>query len=342
MESEQVLALVKHYTEGNDKEFRKIALTVAKEFEAVGDKEKSDYIVDSLLKGQTQRYMDPKWRQLPRFRFLEKLESRVRSKVVYPNILESDLQSVIRLVRRHQVDINRILFHGWAGMGKTEAVKRIAAETGRGLYQVKMELVFDSHVGQTNRNLEELCEELCLLPSPGESIILFEDLDTLHSRPFFRATVDELDRIVESILKCLRRLPPEVIVFVTFNYENVLERDLLRYFDVVLDFNVYDSIDLLNAGEAIFDDLIGKFSLAKPNKRIYKRILKQFEPPLRPGVLKVLLRSILTFTKYEDGYAYLRPLLYLTCTDLEARDRVYLMTLGFSPKEAEILLGDSE
>lgn len=60
----------------------------------------------------------------------------------------------------HNAGINKFLFQGAPGTGKTEAVKQLARILEREIYMVDFSAIIDSKMGQTQKNMSELFKEI--------------------------------------------------------------------------------------------------------------------------------------------------------------------------------------
>lgn len=68
--------------------------------------------------------------------------------------------------------INKFLFQGAPGTGKTETAKQVARILNRELYSVDFSAVIDSKLGQTQKNIVALFREMTEFSHP-EKVIMF-------------------------------------------------------------------------------------------------------------------------------------------------------------------------
>lgn len=109
--------------------------------------------------------------------YFEKLEAK-EDMLLLPDEITNDLIGIVNAVER-RIGINKFLFRGAPGTGKTEAVKQLARILNRELYMVNFASVVDSRLGQTQKNLEELFNEINGFVQPDKVIVLFDEIDAL-------------------------------------------------------------------------------------------------------------------------------------------------------------------
>ena len=120
MKKKNVINLVKHYAEKNDAGFRNEAYEIARDFDNAGDFQLAEYIMSLLSNVNTF---------VPQFSenesvYFEKLEAK-EDMLLLPDTITQDLLGVVNAIERH-IGINKFLFQGAPGTGKTEAVKQLA------------------------------------------------------------------------------------------------------------------------------------------------------------------------------------------------------------------------
>lgn len=71
------------------------------------------------------------------------------------------------------------LFHGPPGNGKTMAAKMLATVTGSPLYRVSCDGLFDSYLGQTEKNMRVVMDWLA---QAGQATVLFDECEAVFRR----------------------------------------------------------------------------------------------------------------------------------------------------------------
>ena len=95
-----------------------------------------------------------------------------------PDDVTQDLLGIVHAVA-HNAGINKFLFQGAPGTGKTEAVKQLARILEREIYMVDFSAIIDSKMGQTQKNMSELFKEINGFVHPEKVIVLFDEIDEL-------------------------------------------------------------------------------------------------------------------------------------------------------------------
>ena len=154
MKKKNVINLVKYYAEKNDAGFRTEAYEIARDFDNTGDYQLAEYIM-SLLSNANTFVPQMSESSSP---FFEKIEP-VEDMLLLPDCITQDLLGVVNAVGR-KMGINKFLFQGAPGTGKTEAVKQLARILNREIFMVDFSAIVDSKLGQTQKNLTEMFKEI--------------------------------------------------------------------------------------------------------------------------------------------------------------------------------------
>ena len=120
MKKKNIISLIKYYAEKNDVGFRNEAYEIAKDFDQSGDYQLSEYIM-SLLSNVNTFVPQMSESVLP---FFEKIDAQ-EDMLLMPDAITNDLLGIVNAVDR-KIGINKFLFQGLPGTGKTEAVKQLA------------------------------------------------------------------------------------------------------------------------------------------------------------------------------------------------------------------------
>ena len=98
--------------------------------------------------------------------------------LLMPDAITNDLLGIVNAVDR-KIGINKFLFQGLPGTGKTEAVKQLARILDREIFMVNFSAVIDSKLGQTQKNLASLFQEINNFVHPERVIVLFDEIDAI-------------------------------------------------------------------------------------------------------------------------------------------------------------------
>jgi len=109
MKKKNVISLIKYYVEKNDAGFRNEAYEIAKEFDASGDYQLSEYIM-SLLSNVNTFVPQMSENDSP---FFEKIGGK-EDMLLLPDVITSDLLGVVNAIEHH-IGINKFLLQGAPG-----------------------------------------------------------------------------------------------------------------------------------------------------------------------------------------------------------------------------------
>lgn len=335
MKKRSILSLIKYYAEKNDVGFRNEAYEIAKEFDKSGDYQLSEYIM-SLLSNVNTFVPQVSESASP---FFERIEAQ-EDMLLLPDAITNDLLGVVNVVE-HNIGINKFLFQGVPGTGKTEAVKQLARILNRDLFMVDFSAIVDSKLGQTQKNLAALFKEINSFVQPKNVIVLFDEIDAIALDRTNSNDLREMGRATTAILKGLDRMKEDVVLIATTNLFEHFDKALIRRFDLVIDFNRYTKEDLLLISERLLDRYLDKFKLANRDIRLFRKIMNLLLEKKYPGDLKNLIKTSVAFSNPHDGMDYFRKLYYSICGE-KPNDLKKLQAQKFTVREIEILTGRSK
>ena len=267
MKKKNIINLIRYYCEKNDSAFRNEAYEIASYFDKNGVYELSEYIMSLLSNVNT---FVPQIAE-NNLTFFKKIKIN-NTPLPLPENIKNELLGIINAVSRN-VGINKFLFEGEPGTGKTESVKQMARILNRDLYSVRFDVVVDSKLGQTSKNISSLFDEIKNLPHPEKVIILFDEIDAIALDRLNNNDIREMGRATSAILKELDDLNSDIVFIATTNLYNSFDKALIRRFDAVINFNDYSKDDLVEVGEVILNDFLIKFKINSKNMKLFKKIL---------------------------------------------------------------------
>lgn len=330
MKKRNVVNLIKYHIEGNTSAFRDEAYEIATDFNSSGDYQLGDYIL-ALLSDKntfTPQIMNNK------SDFFKKLDCNTDS-LPLPNSIMEDLIGITNAVSYH-AGINKFLFSGAPGTGKTESAKNLARILNRELYCVDFDSLIDSKLGETSKNISKLFSEINSLPYPEQVIILFDEIDSLAMDRIDNRDLREMGRATSSVLKGFDSIDSNILLVATTNLADSFDKALLRRFDKIIDFNRYTQEDLKSISELILNDQLSKFTFAGHNVNLFRKIISTFEKIPYPGDIKNLIRGAIAFSNPSDPFDYLRLLFSQINPSFSGELKDY-SKLGFTLREIEIL-----
>ena len=267
MKKANIINLIKYYAESNDSGFRNEAYQIANEFDKSGDYQLSEYIMALLSNANT---FVPQINEND-LTFVRKIEVS-GDPLPLPEEIKSDIIGIVNAVE-HEIGVNKFLFQGAPGTGKTETVKHIARILDRELFIVDFAFLIDSKLGQTGKNIAQLFDEINNLLIPEKSLILFDEIDALALDRTDSKDLREMGRATTSVLKGLEGLNDKILLIATTNLYKHFDKALVRRFDSVIDFNRYSREDLIDISEVILNYYLSKFKNVARNLRLFRKII---------------------------------------------------------------------
>lgn len=333
MKKKNVLNLIKYYAENNDSSFKNEAYEIAKDFDQNGDYQLAEYIMALLsdvntFVPQTYDY---------NFNFFTKVNSS-NSSLPLPIEIKNDIEGIVNAIGK-DIGVNKFLFEGAPGTGKTETVKHIARILDRELYQAEFDIIIDSKLGQTSKNINSVFDEINDLPHPEKIIILFDEIDALALDRLNNNDLREMGRATSTLLKELDKLNDKIIFIATTNLYQSFDKAIIRRFDKIINFNRYTNEDLVDVAVSILTEYIDKFPSAARDIKLFRKIIGNLDPIPYPGDLKNLIRTSLAFSNVNKPYDYLKRL-YESANKVNIDENLKLLQKQtFTIREIENLTG---
>ena len=340
MKKQNVLNLIKYHVERNENAFRNEAINVARYFDSMGDYQLAEYIMGLIAEANLYTPQASDFES----EFLKQLDIRGTTPLNLPLEISDDIKGIINAVN-HNIGINKFLFEGLPGSGKTEAVKHVARLLDRTLYFVDFENLIDSKLGQTNKNIANVFAEINRIPNPNKVVVLFDEIDAIALDRVSSNDVREMGRVTSTILREFDRLTDlnkEIVIIATTNLYSKFDKAIIRRFDAVINFNKYSKEDLLEVGEYYFASFIKNFRGIPKDTRLLKKIFRVATKVPYPGELKNIVKTSLAFSDVNIEYDYLRRLYNNLVGNLEQTDIKQLYAMGFTVREIERLKGESK
>ena len=224
--------------------------------------------------------------------------------------------------------INKFLFQGAPGTGKTESVRQIARILERDLFCVDFDTIIDSKLGQTQKNIAALFDEINHFASPENTIVLFEKMDIMGQAQL-------------AMLKGLDNLNEQITIIATTNHSKHFDKALSHRFDLIVDFNRYTQEDLQEIAESILNKFLDDFKIAGRPPRLFRKILSLNKKLPCPADLRKIIKADITFGDATIECDYLKNI-YKSFVGSTPDDLHKLQTQGFTVREIEILSGISK
>lgn len=340
MKKQNIINLIKYHVERNENAFRNEAINIARYFDSIGDEQLAEYIMGLIAESNLYVPQSSDFES----EFLRQIDTRIMEPLNLPMEISEDIKGIINAVN-HNVGINKFLFEGLPGSGKTEAAKHVARLLDRTLFCVNFDNVIDSKLGQTNKNITNIFNEINMIPHSNRVVVLFDEIDVIALDRINTNDVREMGRVTSTILRELDRLTDlnkEIVIIATTNLYDNFDKALVRRFDAVINFNRYSKNDLIEVAEYYFSSFIKNFKGISKDMRLFRKILSLSEKLPYPGELKNIIKTCLAFSDIGSEYDYLRRLFNSLIGNLDSADINQLYAMGFTVREIEKLKGESK
>lgn len=316
--------------EKNEDAFRTEVVEIAKEFDSIGELAISEYLMDLI---STTNYYVPQT-SYKNFQYLKKTV-HPNKPLLLPDSLKNDIIGIVRAIDKN-MGINKILFSGVPGTGKTESVYQIARLLNRDVLTVDFEELIDSRLGQTAKNISVLFDEIGRVQSKNV-IILFDEIDSIVLDRINKNDLREMGRVTSTFLRELDSLNNDVIIIATTNLIDSFDKALTRRFDSIISFNRYEREDLISIADSMLISFIKKAENSKQDIRLFHKILKNANNIPYPGELLQIIKTSVAFADPENEFDYLRKI-YLALNNNTSEISIQaLQEQGYTTREIEIL-----
>ena len=333
MKKQDIIDLIEAHLKNNDSAFINKVYEIAREFSENGDKEIAEYLVSQVT--PSLRFTTQDNNVTLKSSFFRNIPPS-NEQFLLPDTLSDQLKGLVNAIGKN-IGINKFMFVGLPGTGKTEAAKQLARILHRDLYVVNFDTLVDSRLGMTAKNIVAMFDEINRFVMPQKAIFLFDEIDTIALDRINKNDIREMGRATSTLLRCLEDLNKNVLLIATTNLQKQLDSALKRRFDAIIDFNQYSFDDLFEVASSYIESLSRDNPVEKDSK-LLKKIIAYSEETLTPGRIKNMLRTSIAFS---EGYGkdYLRRFYLLV--KKEAKDDLEelknLQEAGFSLREMETL-----
>lgn len=134
------------------------------------------------------------------------------------------------LLSHGMTPINRILFCGPPGCGKTMTAYALGKELNLPIAYVRLDGLVSSYLGQTSTNLRKVFDAV-----RNQRIILFlDEFDAIAKKRDDSNELGELKRVVTTLLQNFDNMPPNVLLIAATNHEHLLDPAIWRRFNVTI------------------------------------------------------------------------------------------------------------
>lgn len=241
--------MLKSRTEGDDERFYSIVLQIAASEARKGHRTTAEQLRTAVDDARAAISRGPSLAipfSQPRGELEELIdlqEPKLKLKdVILHDEVRSQLEDLIRQqtkrewLREHGKTPNRcVLSLGPPGSGKTMTAEALAGELHLPLFVIRLESLITRFMGETASKLRLVFEETL----KRRGVYLFDEFDAIGSKRSATNDVAEMRRVLNSFLQLMEQpnATDSVLVGAT-NHPELLDRALLRRFDLVLEFEM--------------------------------------------------------------------------------------------------------
>ncbi len=246
--AQQLIGLVKSHAEGDEERFFDLAMQLA----AAEDQKGHTRLAEQLRQWAEVSRTPPKPAMAkltplaaPRgdlAGFLDASYPSTRLKdVILPFHLEDELTHIVtetrmreRLEEKGLRPRRRLLFAGPPGTGKTLSAAALAGELRFPLFTVLLHGLITKFMGETAQKLRMIFDSV----RTTRGVYLFDEIDALAAARGSENDIGEARRILNSFLQFLDEDTGPSIIVATTNLPEILDRAVLRRFDLVLPYEM--------------------------------------------------------------------------------------------------------
>lgn len=262
--AQQLIGLVKSHAEGDADRFYDLAMQLSATEEQKGHTRLAEQLRQWAEAGQAvpaSRTPEITPISTPRGELAQFLAASYPderlSDLILPSRIEDELALIVVETRmREKLETKglkprrRILLSGPPGTGKTLSASALAGELQFPLFSVMLHGLITKFMGETAQKLKLVFDAV----KTTRGIYLFDEIDALAAARDGGNDVGEARRVLNSFLQFLDEDTGPSIIIATTNLPGILDRAVLRRFDLVLPYEMPDAAAIR---EAIERRLIG-------------------------------------------------------------------------------------
>jgi len=245
--AEQVKALVRSHSDGNDSQFYAVALQVAASAARSGQNRFAQELRSMVDAAKLRRDKTPQNRPVPVVRPKGELaglltasfpDSRLSELSIDGGVRERLDRVVIehrqrdRLLQRGFSPLRKLLLVGPPGTGKTLTASALAGEFHLPLFTIRLDGLITKFLGETAGKLRLIFDAL----SDTDGVYLFDEIDALAGERARDNDVGEIRRVLNSFLQFLEEDHGGSILIAATNHPQLLDRALFRRFDIAIEY----------------------------------------------------------------------------------------------------------
>lgn len=257
--AQQLIGLVKSHAEGDTDRFYDLAMQLSASEEQKGHTRLAEQLrqwAEAGQKAPASRTPEITPIAAPRGDLAQFLAASYPTErlidVILPSRIEDELAHIVvetrmrqKLEERGLKPRRRVLLSGPPGTGKTLSASALAGELQFPLFSVMLHGLITKFMGETAQKLKMVFDAV----KTTRGVYLFDEIDALAATRSNENDVGEARRILNSFLQFLDEDTGPSIVIATTNLPGILDRAVLRRFDLVLAYEMPDAASIRQALE---------------------------------------------------------------------------------------------
>ncbi len=269
--ADQLKALIKAFSQGDDAQFRSVAMQIAANEARSGHGKFAEDLRDLIDKSRVSLPSagpSPIPLARPRGEVADLLTVSYPAARLSDLVLAARTRSVLDRVIREHKSIQDIRAHGLSprkklllvgppGTGKTMTASAVAGELALPLFVVRLDRLITRFMGETAAKLRLVFDAI----AQTRAVYLFDEFDSIGSERGMTNDVGEIRRVVNSFLQMVEQDTSDSVIIAATNHPTILDRALFRRFDDIIEFTL-PTIDEIKVA------LKAKLAGVKPGTRI--------------------------------------------------------------------------
>lgn len=246
--AQQLIGLVKSHAEGDEERFFDLAMQLA-----AAEEQRGHMRLAEQLRQWAEASRAPRTRSAakltplaaPRGDLVGILGARypttTLNDLILPDHLSDELRQIVVETRKRDLleekglhPRRRLLFSGPPGTGKTLSAEALAGELKFPLFTVLLHGLITKFMGETAQKLRLIFDSI----RTTRGVYLFDEIDALAASRGSENDVGEARRILNSFLQFLDEDTGPSIIVATTNIPEILDRAILRRFELVLPYEM--------------------------------------------------------------------------------------------------------
>jgi SpoVK/Ycf46/Vps4 family AAA+-type ATPase len=248
--AEQLKALLKSHSEGDEERFYAVAMQVAAHAARQGHgklaQEIRELIDAAKAQGALQRaergpvpVVQPRG-ELAGLLSVGYPKTRLSEMVLEPTLRQRLDRILLEQRQRDKLQTHglsprrKVLLVGPPGTGKTLTARALAGEMHLPLFSLLLDGVITKYLGETAAKLRLIFDAI----QRTRGVYLFDEFDALGGQRTSPNDVGEIRRVLNSFLQFLEQDESESLIIASTNHPELLDRALFRRFDDVLEYSL--------------------------------------------------------------------------------------------------------